>query len=446
MKKVTWSDVNKGYSNLTSIDSGDIVSIKYKGYILNSKNSETTKNNKNNSKKKLSELLVPLESGRNFTFRLGDREVIDGIEIGMKGMYLGGTRVIEIPSTYAFKAQGLHDKDIKVPANSDLKFEVTVTSVMDTKDAYSYITDSEDDVTPDDDALEFDSAKLIRKPKLKVSTSSTTTLPEDITLKSRTTEETSSPSLSDKEISDKEITEPITTVVVKEEPTQSSSKSSPSTKPPPSTSAKVTARKSLNNKSNTRVANDVIDISTGDDDNVASSSTSSKATASKTTASAVTSSSTTTTTTTTKNKIDNKNDNKRKNPASTDNTDESTTKRIITDWPRRASNVRMRVTSYTRHQITFRFGGMAFTRIRTMKIPKSFSEVTPCIVPTTDVYETSGLEEAVDELSEASPYFMEIDDGSSIELIDTPPNTPPPGSRPVSPLAVPNGTNGPQVR
>lgn len=59
------------------------------------------------------------------SFRVGLREVVPGMDIGLEGMRVGGIREMHIPAAmgYGKKQTG------PIPANSDLKFEVELLSI-----------------------------------------------------------------------------------------------------------------------------------------------------------------------------------------------------------------------------------------------------------------------------------------------------------------------------
>lgn len=64
-------------------------------------------------------------SGKPFTFKLGQGEVIKGWDIGVAGMAVGGERRIVIPAPYAYGKQALPG----IPANSELTFDVKLVSM-----------------------------------------------------------------------------------------------------------------------------------------------------------------------------------------------------------------------------------------------------------------------------------------------------------------------------
>jgi FKBP-type peptidyl-prolyl cis-trans isomerase FkpA len=61
-----------------------------------------------------------------FAFRLGARQVIAGWDEGVKGMKVGGTRELTIPSAMAYGTRGFPPV---IPPNSALKFDIELLDV-----------------------------------------------------------------------------------------------------------------------------------------------------------------------------------------------------------------------------------------------------------------------------------------------------------------------------
>jgi FKBP-type peptidyl-prolyl cis-trans isomerase FkpA len=85
--------------------------ITYKGWLTNGSMFSESATNSNGS----------LES---YTFTIGDHQIIPGLEEGIIGMKVGGTRLIIIPPALGYGSQ-VHDS---IPANSVLVFEVSLLS------------------------------------------------------------------------------------------------------------------------------------------------------------------------------------------------------------------------------------------------------------------------------------------------------------------------------
>jgi FKBP-type peptidyl-prolyl cis-trans isomerase len=66
------------------------------------------------------------DRGEPFEFTLGQHDVIDGWEEGIKGMRAGGIRELTIPSSMGYGAQGM---GADIPPNAALKFEVELLEV-----------------------------------------------------------------------------------------------------------------------------------------------------------------------------------------------------------------------------------------------------------------------------------------------------------------------------
>jgi len=104
-----------GQKNLASKDTvigtgeaskvGDIVTVDYKGEVL-----------------KTGEVF---DQG-TFTFKIGERKVIKGWDLGLLDMKVGGKRSLKIPPNLAYGSKGAGEK---IPANADLKFDCELTFV-----------------------------------------------------------------------------------------------------------------------------------------------------------------------------------------------------------------------------------------------------------------------------------------------------------------------------
>lgn len=68
-----------------------------------------------------------LDSGRPFMFQLGAGEVIQGWDLGVEGMRIGGSRKLIIPSELAYGARGAGEV---IPPNAVLIFEVSLLGIQ----------------------------------------------------------------------------------------------------------------------------------------------------------------------------------------------------------------------------------------------------------------------------------------------------------------------------
>jgi FKBP-type peptidyl-prolyl cis-trans isomerase len=67
------------------------------------------------------------DKGKPFEFVYGDKSVIPGWEKGLKSMKVGGKRLITIPSSLGYGAQGAPGG--LIPPNATLKFMVELLAV-----------------------------------------------------------------------------------------------------------------------------------------------------------------------------------------------------------------------------------------------------------------------------------------------------------------------------
>ena len=64
--------------------------------------------------------------GRVVSFRLGEREVIAGLEYGVEGMRVGGRRRLRVGPHLAYRAAGVPEV---IPGDAVLEFDVTLEAV-----------------------------------------------------------------------------------------------------------------------------------------------------------------------------------------------------------------------------------------------------------------------------------------------------------------------------
>ena len=95
---------------------GMMVSVHYTGWLYNP-SAANKRGNKFDSSK---------DRGQPFEFQLGQRDVIAGWDEGVKGMKVGGTRILTIPSAMGYGARGAGSD---IPPNAALVFEVELLGV-----------------------------------------------------------------------------------------------------------------------------------------------------------------------------------------------------------------------------------------------------------------------------------------------------------------------------
>lgn len=69
--------------------------------------------------------LTANKSGKPFTFKLGNGEVIRGWDIGVEGMLVGGERRIVVPASLAYGKKGMPG----IPKNSELTFDMKLLEI-----------------------------------------------------------------------------------------------------------------------------------------------------------------------------------------------------------------------------------------------------------------------------------------------------------------------------
>jgi FKBP-type peptidyl-prolyl cis-trans isomerase FkpA len=96
--------------------SGMMVSVHYTGWLYDPSAADKRGKKFDSSK----------DRGQPFEFQLGNRDVIAGWDEGVKGMKVGGTRMLTIPSAMGYGARGAGGD---IPGGSALVFEVELLGV-----------------------------------------------------------------------------------------------------------------------------------------------------------------------------------------------------------------------------------------------------------------------------------------------------------------------------
>jgi FKBP-type peptidyl-prolyl cis-trans isomerase FkpA len=94
--------------------SGKLVTVHYTGWLLEAEDQQGTKFDSSKDR------------GDPFSFVLGGGQVIKGWDEGVKGMKIGGKRILLIPSDMGYGARGAGGV---IPPNANLKFEVELLSL-----------------------------------------------------------------------------------------------------------------------------------------------------------------------------------------------------------------------------------------------------------------------------------------------------------------------------
>ncbi len=89
---------------------GDVVQVNYTGWLQDGTKFDSS-----------------LDRGQPFQFTLGARQVITGWDEGVQGMKVNGTRLLVIPSTLGYGANGYPPT---IPANATLTFEVQLVNIV----------------------------------------------------------------------------------------------------------------------------------------------------------------------------------------------------------------------------------------------------------------------------------------------------------------------------
>jgi FKBP-type peptidyl-prolyl cis-trans isomerase len=103
--EIAWKDTTVGQGDV--VEEGDVLTVAYTGYLWRNKQE--------------------FDKGDALTFKLGGGKVMPGFDEGVRGIKEGGKRIIRLPPKLAYGNKGAGNG--KIPPNSDLEFEVEVTSV-----------------------------------------------------------------------------------------------------------------------------------------------------------------------------------------------------------------------------------------------------------------------------------------------------------------------------
>ena len=95
---------------------GMMVSVHYTGWLYDPSAADKRGRKFDSSK----------DRGQPFEFQLGNRDVIAGWDEGVKGMKVGGTRILTIPSAMGYGARGAGGD---IPGGAALVFEVELLGV-----------------------------------------------------------------------------------------------------------------------------------------------------------------------------------------------------------------------------------------------------------------------------------------------------------------------------
>jgi len=68
-----------------------------------------------------------VQENKKYSFRIGERHVVAGLEYGVEGMRAGGQRRIRVGPHLAYRDKGVPDT---IPANAVLEFRVSLLSVQ----------------------------------------------------------------------------------------------------------------------------------------------------------------------------------------------------------------------------------------------------------------------------------------------------------------------------
>lgn len=121
---------------------GDLVSVHFRAWVIKD-STDIYKDWSKDSTRQTSSIGSSIEFGQPVKFKLGDSAFIKGVDEGIVGMKVGGTRTIIIPSKKAYGELGFGP----VPPNSSLKVVINLVDVKDIIAAKMWDIDSTKIVT-----------------------------------------------------------------------------------------------------------------------------------------------------------------------------------------------------------------------------------------------------------------------------------------------------------
>ena len=105
-EKVDISVITPGMNNSITVSVGDNIAISYKGSLVSTGS--------------------VFDSGKSFTFTVGDGDVIKGMDLGVMGMSVGERRKVTIPSSLGYGRRG---SGPEIPPDSALLFDITLLRI-----------------------------------------------------------------------------------------------------------------------------------------------------------------------------------------------------------------------------------------------------------------------------------------------------------------------------
>ena len=121
---------------------GDLVSVHFRAWVIKD-STDIYKDWSKDSTRQASTIGSSIDFGQPVKFKLGDSAFIKGVDEGIVGMKVDGTRTIIIPSNKAYGEMGFGP----VPPNSSLKVVINLVDVKDIVVAKSWDIDSTKIVT-----------------------------------------------------------------------------------------------------------------------------------------------------------------------------------------------------------------------------------------------------------------------------------------------------------